>query len=333
MMWNGFSRMGVLVALAAAISGEMCSAESRYLSIGPGGQRMWSEDGLTWSNGVSWGPPKHDQNDLHCATTYRGAFYVGGGFSKSRLTATRDGQKWSVGEIPRGGGPTVGLNVFNDRLYATTMRGVVFFSDDGSTFTFAGRAESPKIDYRVRGTAQGNGVIIGAGDFGTLIVVKGAAAPGDQKEVSFQTMAGQSEKKATLRRVAFGNGVFVIGGQDGLLATTADGASFENNETNPDRGDIMSVVWTGKEFLAVTATVILSSKDGREWSPQPNRQRLKFVSAANGLLFGRDWRRERIHASRDGGQTWTLAENPDGFHSVSVTYGELAGSGEPPALP
>ena len=75
----------------------IADADSVYLSIGPGGQRMFSVDGLAWSGGVSWGPPKHDQNDLHCGTAFRGAFYVGGGFSHSRLAATRDGKGWSMG--------------------------------------------------------------------------------------------------------------------------------------------------------------------------------------------------------------------------------------------
>ncbi len=87
------------------------------------------------------------------------------------------------------------VDVLNDNLFVTTMRGWVYHSEVGEQFTLLGKADSPKIDYRVRSTATGNGMIIGAGDFGTLVVIRPK-----QPSISFRTMAGQDEKEATLRR-------------------------------------------------------------------------------------------------------------------------------------
>ncbi len=96
-MTHSFTRDWIMAAFHLVIVfSTIANADDVYLSIGPGGQRMFSDDGLTWSDGVSWGPPKHDQNDLHCGTAFLGVFYVGGGFSQSRLAATRDGKDWSM---------------------------------------------------------------------------------------------------------------------------------------------------------------------------------------------------------------------------------------------
>ncbi len=79
----------------------VCAADL-FLAVGPGGQRMVAEDGTTWKNHVSWGVPSHDQNDLNVAVFFKGAAYVGGGYSIARMTATRDGKTWSEGVLPNG---------------------------------------------------------------------------------------------------------------------------------------------------------------------------------------------------------------------------------------
>jgi hypothetical protein len=107
--------------------------------------------------------------------------------------------------------------------------------------------------------------------------------------MAFRTMAVQDEKKATLRRILFGGGAFLVGGQNGVLTTSSDGVTWPNENTVPDRGDIPSVVWTGKQFLAFTQSNIWMSVDGLQWQSRPNNARLKFVYAAGDRLFGRDY--------------------------------------------
>ena len=174
----------------------------------------------------------------------------------------------------------------------------------------------------------GNGMIIGAGDFGTLVVI----CP-DQPSIAFRTMAGQDEKKATPRRIAFGGGIFLVGGQNGLLATSRDGVKWQNERTFPDRDDILSAVWSGKQFLAFTQSNVLTSFDGLEWQSRPNDVRLKYVYATGDRLFGRDHRADKIQVSTDGGNSWTLSSHPENYHLSKVNQGDLAGTEPPPNLP
>src|SRR6185312_7615167 len=115
----------VVAALIAAASGFTIAAEPApppraagewFLAVGHGGHRMLSKDGVAWGHHVSWGPPKHDQNDLNVAVSFKGAFFAGGGYFSGRLTATRDGAAWSDGVIP-GSSPVFGLEVVGDTLY------------------------------------------------------------------------------------------------------------------------------------------------------------------------------------------------------------------------
>src|SRR6185503_18616535 len=51
------------------------------------------------------------------------------------------------------------------------------------------------------------------------------------------------------KRVAFGNGVFVVVGEKGLIARTKDGKTWDNNRTRDDVGDVQCVEFNGKDFL------------------------------------------------------------------------------------
>jgi hypothetical protein len=158
----GFALWFMILAPLVGYGGET------YLAVGPGGQRMVAVDGLDWGNHVAWGEPKHDQNDLNVAAFFKGAAYVGGGYSIARLTATRDGQTWSEGALPKGS-PIFGLEVLNDVLYAITLRGQVYKTADGQTWTLVAAAEMPTKTHWIRAAASGNGIIIGSGDYGPAL--------------------------------------------------------------------------------------------------------------------------------------------------------------------
>ena len=139
------------------------------------------------------------------------------------------------------------------------------------------------------------------------------------------------DKQAGLKRVAFGNGVFVVGGQAGLLAVSKDGVTWENNTANPDRGDIFCVEFTGTDFLATTPKGALRSADGKTWAaakgPVPKQVRL-----VNGVLYGYGWPPSKLSRSTDGGDTWAAVPNDKNWQGKSYAYGPLA-CGPPPAVP
>jgi hypothetical protein len=319
--------LATLAVLAAAAdpSPPAGPGEEWFLAVGHGGHRMLSKDGKAWEKHVAWGQPKHDQNDLNVAAHFKGAFFAGGGYSSGRLTATRDGTAWSDGVIP-GSSPVFGLEVFGDTLYAIDLRGKVFKSADGEAWELVARAEMPTATHWVRGTVQGNGIIVGSGDYGPAV-----AFDPKTNAVTVTQMAGQTDKNATWQRVAFGNGVFVVGGQAGLLAATKDGKAWENNRTDPARGDVQCVEFTGADFLASTTKGALRSADGRTWEPAaapPARQ----VRRVGDWLYTSTYPPSRLARSRDGGKTWEALPNEPGWHFKAYARGRLAG-GPPPKAP
>ncbi len=315
----------LLLSVQGFLSAEDPAASKPWiLAVGHGGHRMVSRDGLSWQHHVAWGQPAHDQNDLNAAVNFRGAFFVGGGYSYARLTATCDGQKWSEGRIP-GGSPIFGLEVVGDTLYAICLRGEVFKTADGAEWELVGRGEMPTKTHWIRGTAVGNGLIVGSGDYGPALVCDPATG-----KITVTQMAGQTDKNATWRRVAFGNGTFVVGGQAGLLAATADGQTWHNNHTVPERGDVMCVEWTGKQFLAVTTQGVYASADGRTWQSREGKTP-RQIRRVGDWLYGYSWPPSNFSRSRDG-VTWEPIENPQQWQAKAFAVGPLSG-GQPPALP
>lgn len=295
------------------------------IMVGPGGQRMISQDGIQWKNHVSWGEPKHDQNDLNVATFFKGSVYVGGGYSIARMTASSDGKNWSEGVLPKGS-PIFGLEVLNDTLYAVTLRGQIYKTTDGSNYTMVGAAEMPTPTHWIRASAKGNGIILASGDFGPAL----AFNPKTEK-ITVTQMAGQTIKNAGFKRVAFGKGVFVVCGQDGLLASTKDGLEWSNNQTYPDRGDIYSVVWAGDQFVASAAKGTLVSKDGLKWEISPAKVPRMMVQVGE-WLYGWSWPPFKFQRSKNG-LAWEPIANEKEFHAKHFAVGTLSGDKNPPKLP
>lgn len=283
---------------------------------------MFSADGVQWEKHAAWGEPKHDQNDLNVAAFYKGIAFAGGGYFSGRLATTRDGVTWTDEVLPKSS-PIFGLEVFDGTLYAITLRGQVYATTDGAAWSLVAAAEMPTKTHWIRSTAAGNGVIVGSGDFGPAMVFHPAT-----KKITVTQMAGQTEKNATLKRVAFGGGIFVVGGQDGLLAASRDGIEWKNNETHPERGHISAVTWTGDRFIAVGAGGrALESRDGLVWTAQAAPQP-KFIVRADETLFGWSWPPTKIQHSRDGTQ-WQPVSNEKGWHVKHIARGSLGGNAAP----
>jgi photosystem II stability/assembly factor-like uncharacterized protein len=349
-------RLFVAPVLAATLlPAALVAGENHWLAVGHGGQRMLSSDGKAWTQVGSWGKPGHNQDDLNVAANFKGAFYVGGGYFSGRLTATRDGKTWSDGVIP-GSSPIFGLEVMGDALYAMDLRGKVFKTSDGENWQLAATPKMPPPTdvmrklaqerskngkpvtdaqaqgHWIRGTAQGNGLILGSGDYGPVV-----AFDPKTNETVVTKMAGQDTKNPGPHRVAFGNGVFVVIGEHGLVARTKDGKTWENNRTRDDIGDVQCVQFTGKEFLLTSRDAqkktsrVMKSADGLTWEtihvPVPRQ-----VRRVNGVLYSSSYPPSKLVRSIDGGKTWEPLANEKGWHFKAYAYGPLAG-GPPPTAP
>lgn len=269
---------------------------------------MFASDGPAWEKHVAWGVPGHDQNDSNVATFYKSAAFVGGGFSMARLTATSDGVTWSEGALPAGG-PVFGLELQGDALYAVTIRGFIHQTADGENFTLVDKPQLP-TKHAIRSTAAGNGIIVGSGDFGPALAFDPKAG-----KITITQMAGQTQKKATLRRVAFGGGMF----------------TWQNNEPHPERGDIFSVVWTGRQFLASSGNGTLVSTDGVTWEPSAEEVP-RVLRRVGGWIHGWSWPSYQFQRSQDGGR-WEPMPNEKRHGAKGIAFGDLAGTGAAPQLP
>lgn len=295
-----------------------------YLAVGPGGHRMISKDANTWEKHQEWSPPAHNNDDLNVATFFKGLGIVGGGFSMARIVASRDGETWSDGKLP-GGSPIFGFDVLDDVLYATCISGQVYASKDGETWELTGTNADKKPGQGVRWTASGNGLILGVGDFGSVLVISDKGT----KVASF-TIAGQEKKNAN--RVAFGNGVFVVSGQKGILARTTDGKEWFNVEPKADGGDFSSIIFDGKEFLASGPDGLVASADGVKWEKRGSGKPGRALRFAHGIAFTWAWPPNKVQISDDSGKTWKPMPNEKGFFVKDVAYGTFSG-GAAPKLP
>lgn len=345
-------RWFVAVIFATLVATVAVAEENYWLAVGHGGQRMLSTDGKTWTQVGSWSKPGHNQDDLNVAAHFKGAFYVGGGYFSGRLTATRDGKNWNDGVIP-GSAPIFGLEVVDNALYAMDLRGKVFKTLDGEKWELVATPKMPPPTevmrklaqerskdgkpvsdaqaqgHWIRNTTQGNGLIVGSGDYGPVVAFNPKT-----NEAIVTKMAGQDTKNPGPKRVAFGNGVFVVVGEQGLIACTKDGKTWENNRTRDDVGDVQCVEFNGKEFLLTHVDVktkksqVMKSADGLTWEtidwPVPRQVRL-----VHGVLYSSSYPPTKLARSLDGGKTWEPLANDEGWHFKAYAYGSLAG-GPPP---
>lgn len=345
--------LAVLAVPVGAVEPE--SGQNWWLAVGHGGHRQMSRDGKTWEQVASWSKPSHNQDDLNVAANFKGAFYAGGGYFSGRLVATRDGKEWSDGVLP-GSSPLFGLEVMDDALFAIDLRGKVFKTTDGETWKNVAapvmpppteimrklaqersKDNKPVSDAQaqghwIRGTAQGNGLILGSGDYGPVI-----AFDPKTNEISVTKMAGQDDKNPGPKRVAFGNGVFVVIGQKGLIARTKDGKTWENNAINDSRGDVQCVEFNGKEFVITITDAKTKKKDVFRSADGVKLEPVKWdvpaqVRAINGWLYKSGYTPTKLTRSHDGGETWEPVSVDENWHFKAYAYGPLAG-GPPPHVP
>jgi hypothetical protein len=124
----------------------------------------------------------------------------------------------------------------------------------------------------------------------------------------------------TLIDVAFGGGVFVGVGLHGLRMVTEDGRRWADRQTGEEGEHLNAVVWARDRFVAVGAGVTMTSADGRRWERHANRDAPLAVAWHDGTFVGARWR-GRLMASTDGIR-WEAAARLD-HHAEAVAGGEL----------
>ncbi|MCE9567813.1 MAG: hypothetical protein K8U57_37925 [Planctomycetes bacterium] len=138
-----------------------------------------------------------------------------------------------------------------------------------------------------------------------------------------KTWTDAPEVKAidTLVDVAFGNGVFVGVGLHGLRMLTTDGVKWTDRQTGEEGEHLNSVVWAKDRFVAVGAGATFTSKDGLKWERTANADAPVSMVYGAGVFVGPRWR-GRIMRSTDA-LKWEEVHKADS-HLEAVAFSELA---------
>ena len=124
----------------------------------------------------------------------------------------------------------------------------------------------------------------------------------------------------TLVDVAFGNGVFVGVGLHGLRATTQNGVKWSEARRGEEGEHLNSIVWAGDRFVAVGAGATYFSADGADWKREPNQDAPLVLAHGNRIFIGANWK-GRLLKSSDGIE-WKQVFKA-GHHIEAVTFGTL----------
>ncbi len=137
-----------------------------------------------------------------------------------------------------------------------------------------------------------------------------------------RTWTDAPEVKAidTLVDVAFGNGVFVGVGLHGLRMLTIDGVKWTDRQTGEEGEHLNSVVWAKDRFVAVGAGATFTSKDGLKWERSPNAEAPVSMAYGAGVFVGPRWK-GRLMRSTDAVK-WEEVHKAD-HHLEAVAFSEL----------
>ncbi len=289
------------------------------------------------------------------------ALFLAAGQDGLRLTST-DGQTWSAPQLGKEGetyrtammgqGRAVAIGSFGGgNLFALTR--------DGSTWKT--EFQDAKYSRYIRGLGLGNGTFlalggdpgaVGAGQPFVMTSSDGAKWEGPHhipgkfilRRLAFGnnifvgvgdrgrraaspdglTWKDAPEVRAidTLVDVAFGNGLFVGVGLHGLRMVTTDGVKWTDRQIGEEGEHLNAIVWAKDHFVAVGAGATYLSADGLKWERHANTNAPVTVAYGAGAFVGPRWK-GRLMRSTDG-IGWEEVLHGD-HHVNTVAFGEVDG--------
>jgi hypothetical protein len=290
-----------------------------FLATGEKGTRVFSQDGKTWT---------HLQTDrdgvlLKYAGFLNGRCVAAGQYGGDRLAfVTTDGVKWDSLKLPGQPYATrldalfVSANRFHAILFEDNSKFQAITSEDGKNW-LPGKSilDDWKVlrhDAHLRRFAQGNECLVLVGDYGARLSRKIDA---EKFEAVPKALA-----KDTLIDIAFGNGVFVGGGLHGLRMRSKDGLEWTDRTVGEEGEHINSMIFDGKQFLAIGQGATYRSEDGQKWERIPNRNAPTACAFGNGVYVGSLWPGKLLR-STDAVRWEQVHELP--HHVLALTYGNL----------
>jgi hypothetical protein len=326
MQWFVCSLATLLLAVPTCLAGlPSPSEQGLFVAVGYGGRRMASHDGIHWENDQRWSEVAADNDDVLFNVAFgQGRFIaVGGGARMGHLLSTRDGRDWMELPSVRGRVATI---VFGNGRFIAGHDAELLASSDGEKFE-AGE----KLPWK--GSIHARRAAFGDGEGGARCVIIGDIDLwADKKRVSWRastedgrTYTSKALETPAARDIAYGGGLFVVAGPDGLIESSHDGETWQRHETIAGE-NFSRVVWTGERFLVSGGRTLWSSPDGLEWKNEARPSPCGIAWAREGWLgLGFSWG-GNLFMSKDLA-AWKNLEIPPGPSFEAVAYGAPISSG------
>ncbi|HZE99522.1 MAG TPA: hypothetical protein VE981_21130 [Planctomycetota bacterium] len=295
-------------------------SEGVYVAVGYGGRRLVSRDGVAWEISAEWAVDgKDDSNNLISVAYGKGRFVAvgGGGWTREtqagHILVSKDGREWTEArKAPNRISPIV---FGDDRFVAGASDKSLLWSEDGETWKPGGRIDYKDWAFWFRRCAHGNGTFVFMGNHGKdqkayWCAVSRNAESIDHFATDLPVVAG----------LAFGAGLFVTVGAEGLVQTSADGREWKR-QTIANAGDFQQLAWTPKGFLAVGKKVAFTSADGQTWTALSKKPPCHLLWADATITIGTTWPGQMWNST--DGTTWTKGAGmtPNGINEV--VYGAV----------
>lgn len=293
-------------------------ADGYFVSIGNGAHRMYSKDGVTWTDHAFVGKPGHDQNDLKGLAHGNGMTVVIGGFSKSNIFVTEDGKKWE--KIKFNIGVLSGVIFHKKQFYVFNEGGRIASSKDGKKWKKltdakvgawakeeAKKLGLDKLKSNIRMWKFANDTFVGAGDNGVVCTTK------DFKKFTIQKVGGDVQRF----RLASNGKAFVA--VDNIKAAqkafySTDGIEWKDISPKlSGREKIKDVVFDGERFILKIQNYGLESTDGKNWKKIKNATFPgTLITTPKAYFSAGPWYRytKDPKVSFDKGKTWKDCKFP-----------------------
>lgn len=283
---------------------DMTYGGGRFVAVGTGGVTARSTDGHTWTPGsIGQGVTEtiigliYTLNKFHAIGTDTGRIY-----------SSADGETWTWSATPATSLRNLAYGA--GRLVAVGAGGVIVTSTNGTTWTNANSGTTQNLV----GIDFVNGRFVATGANGTILT---------SFDGNFWTARNSAGNQSVLQSAAFGNGRYIVVGQQGntgrAMLGSVDSVTWTSQITGPRHGtNLLGVASSGSTVVAVGAAgAIVSSSDLAIWTERASgtTQALNDVTYANGrfLVVGNGG---TVLSSTDG-SAWTNVA-PTGLNGVNL---------------
>jgi len=124
----------------------------------------------------------------------------------------------------------------------------------------------------------------------------------------------------TLVDIAFGNGVFAGVGLHGLRLISKDGLTWTNRQVGEEGEHLNTIVWAKDRFVAIGAGATFFSPDGITWERKANENAPQTAVYGNGVFVGALWK-GRLLLSKDAVK-WNEVHKAE-KHVEALAWGEV----------